>query len=105
MQIDPSQVKWDEPGIDPAKVKWDAPDIYKQTAERDSNGTNLLAAIGGAMKAPYLGVKQMLGKTDPGEIEDYKRSMEGLWSTPAGKIGTVAGGGSSRRTAGDAPRG
>lgn len=67
-------------------------DKFTATAQSDSNTDNLLASIGGAMKAPYLGVKQMLGMTTPDEIAEYKQSMGGLWSTPMGKVGTVAGG-------------
>lgn len=69
-----------------------AQDPFQQTAKSDTNTQNLLASIGGAMYAPYLRAKQMLGKATPQDIEEYKSSMGGLWSTPMGKVGTVAGG-------------
>jgi hypothetical protein len=68
------------------------PDMYTSTAEKDSNGQNLMASIGGAMYAPYLKAKQMLGKASEDDVQQYKDSMAGLWSTPMGKAGTVAGG-------------
>ena len=68
------------------------PSMYEATAQEDSNGQNLLAAIGGAMKAPYVGIRQALGVGSPQEVKDWKDSMAGLWSTPMGKVGTVAGG-------------
>ena len=72
-------------------------DAYVQQAQDDSNWQNLTAGIGGAMVAPVLGARQIaanfgLGKVDPQEVEDWKRSMKGLWSTPMGKVGTVVGG-------------
>jgi hypothetical protein len=72
-------------------------DAYVQQAGEDSNWQNLTAGIGGAMMAPVLGARQIasnlgVGKVDPQEIEDWKRSMKGLWTTPMGKVGTVTGG-------------
>lgn len=67
-------------------------DSYEQTAKDDSNTQNFLAAVGGAMKAPYVGIRQAMGMAQPGEVEDWQKSMAGLWSTPMGKVGTVAGG-------------
>lgn len=93
MPIDSNSVQWDAPSIDPRKVKWDSsgPD-YKGTAKSDSNLENLAASVGGVMYAPYLRIKQLAGAASPQDVEDYKRSMAGLWSTPMGKVGTVAGG-------------
>jgi hypothetical protein len=65
---------------------------YKSTAQGQSAGQNVLGAIGGAMYGPYLGAKQILGKASPADIEQYKQSMAGLWSTRSGKVGTVIGG-------------
>lgn len=67
-------------------------DMYTATAKSDSNTDNLLASIGGAMYAPYLRGKQALGLTSPEDIQQYKDSTAGLWSTPMGKAGTVIGG-------------
>lgn len=67
-------------------------DAYERTAKADTGGQNLLASVGGAMYGPYLGAKQLLGLTSPDEIQQYKNSMAGLWSTPMGKAGTVLGG-------------
>lgn len=72
-------------------------DTYVQQAADDSNYQNLTAGIGGAMMAPVLGARQIasnfgFGKVDPQEIEDWKRSMKGLWTTPMGKAGTLVGG-------------
>lgn len=67
-------------------------DAYTATAKDDSVLQNLGASIGGAMYAPVLGVRQMLGKATPQDVQEWKDSMAGLWSTPTGKIGTVLGG-------------
>lgn len=69
-----------------------AGNAYEQTAKADTGGQNLLASVGGAMYGPYLGAKQLLGLSSPDEIQQYKNSMAGLWSTPMGKAGTVLGG-------------
>ena len=65
---------------------------YEATAQEDSNASNLLAAIGGAMKAPYVGLRQAMGAGTPQDVKEWKDSMAGLWSTPMGKVGTVVGG-------------
>lgn len=72
-------------------------DAYVAQAQEDSGLQNLGAGIGGAMMAPVLGLRQIAskfgaGKMDPQEVEDWKRSMAGLWTTKAGKAGTVLGG-------------
>ena len=67
-------------------------EMYTKQAKSDTGGQNLLASIGGAMYGPYLGAKQLLGMASPDEVQDYKNSMGGLWSTPLGKVGTVVGG-------------
>lgn len=67
-------------------------DKYEKQAKADSPGQNIMAATGGVLYAPYLGVKSALGKAEPGEVQDWKQSMAGLWSTPGGKLGTVLGG-------------
>ena len=76
-------------GLNKAQEK---PDPYGETAKADSNTDNLLASVGGAMYAPVLGVKQMLGKATPEDVKQWKDSMAGLWETPMGKAGTIAGG-------------
>lgn len=75
-----------------SQFKASAPaDSYKETAQKQSVGKNLLAGIGGGMYGLYLGGKQLLGKATPGEIEEHKRAMEGLRSTKAGLTGDVLG--------------
>ena len=69
-----------------------APDIFKQTAKEDSTLQNIAAGAGGVVAGIPLGIRQMMGKDKPGEVDEWKRAMAGLWSTPGGKIGTVAGG-------------
>lgn len=67
-------------------------DPYKETAQKQSIGQNLLAGIGGGMTGLlYLGPKQMLGKATPEEIAQHKQAMEGLRSTRAGLIGDIIG--------------
>lgn len=68
------------------------PDSFTQTARDDSTMQNIAAGAGGVVAGIPLGVRQILGKDKPGEVEEWKRSMAGLWSTPGGKIGTVLGG-------------
>ena len=66
-------------------------DPYKETAQKQSIGQNLLAGIGGGMTGLYLGAKQMLGKATPEEIAQHKQAMEGLRSTKAGLTGDIIG--------------
>lgn len=89
-----NEIEWDDAKKPTGDIVWDAPkkDRYTATAQDDSNLQNLGASIGGAMMAPVIGVKQLLGKTTPEEIKQWKDSMAGLWSTPMGKVGTLAGG-------------
>ena len=68
------------------------PDIFEQTAKDDSTLQNAAAAVGGVISGIPLGVRQMVGKDKPGEVDEWKRAMSGLWSTPGGKVGTVLGG-------------
>lgn len=68
------------------------PDAFTQTAKEDGFLRNVPAAAGGVVAGIPLGIRQMLGKDQPGEVAEWKRSMEGLWSTPGGKVGTVLGG-------------
>jgi hypothetical protein len=68
------------------------PDAFAQTAKDDGFLRNVPAAAGGVVAGIPLGIRQMLGKDNPGEVDEWKRSMEGLWSTPGGKVGTVLGG-------------
>jgi hypothetical protein len=75
------------PAADAPKV-----DKFTSTAKEDSSTQNFLASVGGAMYAPYLGIKQALGKATPEDVKEWKDSMAGLWSTPMGKAGAVAGG-------------
>jgi hypothetical protein len=72
------------------QVQTPAQSMYEQTAQ--SNTENFLAAAGGAIKAPYVGIRQALGVGTPQEVKDWKESMAGLWTTPMGKAGTVIGG-------------
>lgn len=69
-----------------------APDAFMQTAKDDSTLQNIAASVGGVMSGIPLGVRQMMGNDKPGEVDEWKRSMAGLWSTPGGKAGTVLGG-------------
>ena len=66
-------------------------DAYKQQAESDSFGENLLAGIGGGMTGMYLGAKDLLGQASEDEIKQYKMAMEGLNSTAGGFIGDIVG--------------
>lgn len=66
-------------------------DPYKEAAQKQSVVDNLLAGAGGGAYGLWLGAKQLLGKADPQEIEDYRKAMEGLRSTTAGTIGDIGG--------------
>lgn len=68
------------------------PDSFMQTARDDSTMQNVAAGVGGVVAGIPLGVRQILGKDKPGEVDEWKRAMAGLWSTPGGKAGTVLGG-------------
>lgn len=65
---------------------------YNKAAQEDSVFTNAAAAAGGMMKAPYVGVRQMLGMSKPGEVEEWKRSMDALTKTGGGIAGSIVGG-------------
>jgi hypothetical protein len=75
-----------------ATPKQAEPDAFEQTAKSDSNTQNLFAGMGGALSGIPIAVREMVGKQKPGEFQEWKDSMAGLWSTPMGKVGTVAGG-------------
>jgi hypothetical protein len=65
---------------------------YKRTALADDGMTNVAAAFGGALpQALKLGVKGIFNANAPGEVQDWKDSMEGLTSTMGGKIGAFGG--------------
>jgi len=68
------------------------PDMYKQTAKADSNLDNLAAAAGGVLSGIPIGAREIFGTPRPGEFKEWKDSMAGLWSTPMGKVGAIAGG-------------
>lgn len=65
---------------------------FDETAKQDSNFQNLMASIGGALSGVPIGLREIIGKSKPGEADEWKRSMEGLWGTPMGKVGTIVGG-------------
>ena len=65
---------------------------YRAAADENSGAANFMAGVGGMMKAPYVGVRQMLGKATPDEVADWKDSMRGLGDTLGGALGTMAGG-------------
>lgn len=67
-------------------------DAFEQTAQDDGFLRNVPAAIGGVMSGIPMGLRQITGNERPGEVDEWKRSMAGLWSTPGGKVGTVLGG-------------
>lgn len=65
--------------------------IYRDLAQKQSFGKNLLAGIGGGMTSLYLGGKQLLGQATPQEINDHKNAMRGLTSTGGGLVGDILG--------------
>lgn len=92
MAFDPSTAKPEgAPEFDAATAR-PLVSAYEKQAKADSNMENLNAAIGGTLYAPWLGVKAMTGNATPQDVQQWKDSMAGLWSTPMGKVGTVAGG-------------
>lgn len=68
------------------------PSLYETQAKDDSFGQNVMASVGGVMSGVPLAARAMFGKAEPGEVDEWKQSMAGLWSTPGGKLGTVGGG-------------
>ena len=67
-------------------------DMYSMQARSDSFLENLGAGAGGALYGVgYLGPRQIAGMAKPGEVEDWKASMQGLGSTPGGKVGQFLG--------------
>lgn len=66
-------------------------DPFKEAAQGQSIGENLLSGMGGAMKGLYLGGKQALGLADQAEVDAHNRAMSGLRSTGAGTVGEIAG--------------
>lgn len=67
------------------------PSGYETQAKDDSFLQNLGASFGGAIAGIPLGVRQMLGKASQDEVNEWAKSMQGLWGTSGGKIGTIAG--------------
>lgn len=65
---------------------------YEKQAKEDSALQNVVAGVGGVAAGVPLRIRQMLGKATPEEVREWKDSMAGLWSTTAGKVGTVLGG-------------
>ena len=67
-------------------------DPYYATAQNQSGLQNAGAAMGGVFKGlGYVGPRQIMGMSKPGEYEDWKASMAGLNSTGGGKAGSFAG--------------
>ena len=67
-------------------------DMYSKQARDDSFLQNVGAATGGALYGlGYLGPRQIAGMAKPGEYEEWKASMQGLSSTPGGKVGQFLG--------------
>jgi len=75
-----------------AKYQGAKPDMFTQTAEADSNTDNFLASVGGALAGIPIAAREIAGKPRPGEFDQWKQSMAGLWSTPMGKAGSITGG-------------
>lgn len=89
-KLEANGYKFEAPSAPTEKV--DSKQAFIDTAQSSGVGDNLLAGIGGMMKAPYVGVRQLLGKTEPGEVKEWFDSMAGLGSTKAGFAGQVIGG-------------
>lgn len=70
------------------KDQWTA---AQRVAQEDPVHTNILAGLGAGMYSPYLGAKQIIGQTDPGEVEEYRESVKGLRGTPGGSAGEFVG--------------
>lgn len=87
--IDESRLVSGDQPVDESRLHSNA---YAKQAKADSNMENFNAAVGGVLSAPWIGGKAILGKADPGEVQQWKDSMAGLWSTPMGKAGTLGGG-------------
>lgn len=69
-----------------------ANDQYYRTAQEQTPLQNFGAAVGGTLKGVgYIGPRQIIGKTKPGEYDEWKASMDGLDSTRAGKFGSFVG--------------
>jgi hypothetical protein len=66
-------------------------DPYVKQAQGEGGGQNFMAALGGAMYAPYLGIKQRLGLADQGTVDENRKAMSGLGSTASGTAGSIAG--------------
>jgi hypothetical protein len=67
-------------------------DMYADQAGQQSFAENLGAGFGGALYGMgYLGPKSILGLDKPGEVEDWKASMNGLGTTAGGTLGQIGG--------------
>lgn len=67
-------------------------DPYYAVAQEQNPMQNFAASVGGALKGMgYVGPRQILGKTKPGEYEDWKAGMNALQASPGGGLGAFAG--------------
>lgn len=64
---------------------------YGVQARKLSTGEQLVTGFGGAMKGMGLGIGQRLGITDQQAVDEHRRQMEGLTSTPGGGAGAFFG--------------
>jgi len=66
--------------------------MYAQQATKQSFLQNLAAGGGGALYGMgNLGPRSLVGMDNPGEVEDWKKSMSGLGTTVGGTVGQVLG--------------
>lgn len=67
-------------------------DPYYRAAYEQGFLKNALSQAGGvAYGLGYLGPKDILGKTKPGEVDEYRASMRGSQDAPGGTLGAVSG--------------
>lgn len=69
-----------------------ATDPHYAAAQDQNRLQNFASAVGGALKGlGYVGPRQIVGESKPGEYEDWKSGMNALGDSPGGGLGTVAG--------------
>lgn len=74
------------------------PTAFHRQAKEDSTLQNVLAGAGGVFHGLGLGARQLLpgfANPSPGEVREWKRSMEGLRSTGGGFAGEMLGWGAA----------